>query len=87
MKYIKLKLAIDDKKKLEASINFQKILAQAIQIKVDNVLIKAAKIIYPKNRRIENYLKYCKKKTKNKETYRDDDKNFLFKEFSESIEN
>ena len=87
LKYIKLKLAIDDKKKLEASINFQKILAQAIQIKVDNVLIKAAKIIYPKNRRIENYLKYYKKKTKNKETYRDDDKNFLFKEFSESIEN
>ena len=88
LKYIKFKSVLDKKKKIEASINFQKIFAQKIQIKVDNVLKKASKIIFLNHRKTENYLNYCRKKVKIKETtIDDDDKYLLFEEFNEDNEN
>ena len=88
LKYIKFKSVLDKKKKIEASINFQKILAQKLQIKVDNVLKKASKIIFLNHRKTGNYMNYCRKKTKIKETtHDDDDKYLLFEEFNEDNEN
>ena len=56
-----LKAQIDKRKKVNAFLNFQKLLAEKIQIKVDKVLQKAGKIIHKPYRKTNNYKKDYKK--------------------------
>ena len=51
--YFKNKL--DRLNKKEAFYNFQKLLAEKLQIKIDNVLKKAEKVIYEKHRKTNDY--------------------------------
>ena len=66
-KYENLKQQIEKRKKREAFIGFQKLLMQKLQIKIDNVLIKASKIIYINPRRRNDYKNYYKHFEKNKD--------------------
>jgi hypothetical protein len=72
-KYEKLKIQIDKNKKYNAFIGFQRLLLQKMQIKIDNVLKKASKIIYKRLRKTNDYREYYKhyhliKKEENKKS-------------------
>jgi hypothetical protein len=59
-KYEKLKIQIDKNKKYNAFIGFQRLLLQKLQIKIDNVLKKASKVIYKRLRKTNDYRGYYK---------------------------
>ena len=59
-KYEKLKIQIDKNKKYNAFIGFQRLLLQKLQIKIDNVLKKASKVIYKKLHKTNDYKGYYK---------------------------
>jgi len=59
-KYEKLKIQIDKNKKYNAFIGFQRLLLQKLQIKIDNVLKKASKVIYKRLRKTNDYKGYYK---------------------------
>ena len=66
-KYDELRQKIEKRKKREAFICFQKLLMQKLQIKIDNVLKKASKIIYINPRRKNDYKNYYKHFDKDKD--------------------
>lgn len=59
-KYEKLKNQIEKNKKYNAFIGFQRLLLQKLQIKIDNVLKKASKVIYKRLRKTNDYKGYYK---------------------------
>ena len=67
-KYEELKQQIEKRKKRDAFICFQKLLMQKLQIKIENVLKKASKIIYINPRRKNDYKNYYKHFDKDKDT-------------------
>ena len=78
IEYEKLKQQLEKRKKVDAFIIFQRLLAQKIQIKIDNVLKKASKIIYRRLRKTNDYREYLKKKlAKKKEKKKNDMELFL----------
>ena len=60
-KYKIFKLELDKYKKKNAFYNFQRLLAEKIQIKIDKVLEKANKIIYKPHKKTNDYKKEIKK--------------------------
>jgi hypothetical protein len=66
-KYEELKQQIEKRKKSEAFKCFQKLLMQKLQIKIDNVLKKASKLIYINPRRKNDYKNYYKHFDKDKD--------------------
>ena len=71
--YEKLKQQIEKRKKVDAFIIFQRLLAQKIEIKIDNVLKKASKVIYRRLRKTNDYREYFRKEIiKKKEKKKDD---------------
>ena len=60
-KYKIFKLELDKYKKKNAFYNFQRLLAEKIQIKIDKVLQKANKIIYKPHKKTNDYKKEIKK--------------------------
>ena len=66
-KYGLLKLRIEKRKKANAFILFQKLLAQKIQIKIDAVLKRASKVIYKRYRKTNDYKQYYRNIDLNKE--------------------
>mgnify|MGYP006873034416 CR=1 FL=1 len=72
-KYEKLKNHIEKNKKYNAFVGFQRLLLQKLQIKIDNVLRKASKVIYKRLRKTNDYKGYYKqfhliKKVENKKS-------------------
>jgi hypothetical protein len=59
-KYEKLRFQIEKNKKYNAFIGFQRLLLQKLQIKIDNVLKKASKVIYKRLRKTNDYRGYYK---------------------------
>jgi hypothetical protein len=71
LEYENLKIKMDKKKKRDAFLTFQRLLAQKIEIKIDNVLKRASKAIYPKFKKTNDYREYYRnnriiKKVENK---------------------
>ena len=62
-----LKLRMEKRKKINAFIQFQKLLAQKIQIKIDAVLKRASKVIYKRNRKTNDYREYYRNSNSMKE--------------------
>lgn len=58
--YEKMRQQIEKRKKNDAFILFQNLLAQKIEIKIDNVLKRASKIIYKRLRKTNDYNNYYK---------------------------
>ena len=52
---------MEKRKKVDAFILFQRLLAQKIEIKIDKVLKKASKVIYRRFRKANDYMEYSRK--------------------------
>lgn len=66
IEYEKLKQQMEKRKKEEAFLLFQRLIAQKIQIKIDAVLIRAKKVIYKRLRKTNDYKRYYLNLDKNK---------------------
>ena len=71
--YEQFKLLLDKRKKQDAFIIFQSLLAQKIEIKIEAVLRRASKVIYKRLRKTNDYQKYRNaNKSKKKERKKTD---------------
>ena len=60
LQYEKMRQQIDKRKKFDAFILFQNLLAQKIEIKINRVLKRASKVIFRRLRKANDYNKYYK---------------------------
>ena len=73
IEYENFKLLLEKRKKKDAFIIFQSLLAQKIEIKIEAVLRRASKVIYKRFRKTNDYQKYRNaNKKKNKERKKND---------------
>ena len=79
--YDKIKMQLEKNKKHNAFICFQRLLVQKLQIKIDNVLKKAKKIIYIKNRKTNDYTGYYKPLPKKKSVEKEKNDMEIFFEY------
>lgn len=87
IEYEKIKRKLDGRKKKEAFILFQRLLAQKIEIKIDTVIKKASKAIYRKLRKANDYKEYYKNKNIIKRKEKKKSKLELFLEYLDNTDN